>query len=101
MPLRVIRDGQGEEVIWDVEEWCQRLPRWWLEPCGCKRKCDINSGILDKLFDIHPFYAKWLLRYGHVSVQGWIVKRSGKDKVELYPWPRKMYRGLGFSKWVK
>ena len=94
MPRTVIKNDITTETIWEQDEWCTRVPKWWLEPCGCHRTCSIRSGILDKLFAMHPFYAKWLLRYGHVSVQGWVVKRTGSDKVELYPWPKKLYKRL-------
>ena len=91
MPRWVDREG-GQVVVWEEKKWCAKLPKWWRDNCGCKRECNLSDGLGDALFNMHPFYLKWLLRCGHVTIDGWVVKRIEKYRVRIFPWPKHLYR---------
>ena len=83
-------------VVIDYESWCDKLPEWWVENCGCKRTCELSNGLGNTLFKKHSFYIKHLLRYKWVSIEGWIVRMLNKNEVALYPWPKNLVKKLKF-----
>lgn len=88
------------EIVWQQEDWCKQLPKWWIDNCGCKKTCHLNKGLGNTLFDMNPTTVKHLFRYGFVVIHGWVLRLKDKHtyEVTIYPWPKKMYMNLG--KWM-
>lgn len=96
-PRQIIKNDISVETYWEDREWCERLPEWWRGACGCRRCCHLGtSGLGDRLAGMHPFYLKWLLRFGAVTVEGWALRlKEGERYVAcIYPWPRRLHRSL-------
>ena len=91
----IIRDGEGytTRIVWSRDEWCRRVPRVWLERCGCNRCCDasrIPRGWLD-LLD-----RDGLVLIHYARGETWFVRRDPRNpgRVCLSPWPRNLYATL-------
>ena len=80
-------------IIWDGDEWCSKLPEWWLEFAeGCNR-CARVTWLATLAYNGHRLAMKLveqLCGNGFVVVDGWVAKWEG-HKVCLYPWPKMMF----------
>ena len=92
--LRIDTKKMTTEIIWQYDEWCQRLPKWWLKPCSCQRTCHLQQFCNHVWDNLSPTICKHLVKYGIVTLEGWVVKKTDKSTVTLYPWPKKLYRVL-------
>jgi len=90
--VRWVERNGGQVPLWTEEEWCTKLPSWWTRHCGCRRECSLDSGLADALFEMHPMYLKWLHRYGHAVIDGWVLKRKTRNTVAIFPWPKHIFR---------
>jgi len=96
------RDGEGysTEVIWERDEWCKRVPRFWLDWCGCRRCCDAVA-ILPRLREDErrELLDAGVLLIGYTRANSriypWFLRYyPNRREICLAPWPKRLYATL-------
>jgi len=94
----IVKCGEGYalQVFWSRDEWCKRLPRWWLELAeGCSR-CTRVTLLATLAYSGHPvarLIVEQLCENGYAVLEDgkWVVRLEEEHRACIYPWPKNLF----------